>query len=368
MSQSLLTRLVRNQLQQHQRHRNVLQLLERRTLSTPVSHSRPKLRRTRIIPGHYKAAGNHKPFVDPILRGGGGGGDASSSSTVPFDHGLDSTEEYLNKTTLSPWVPLPEVVARKALDVAGVTSEDVHVDLGSGDGRVCFLALDAFGAARSVGVDVDEAIVSVAEARKSKRHPSPTNLQFYVGDLLDPFSSAWDVVLTANPTVITMYFASSALTQLRPVLEEKLVGRSCRIVTSGYEMPGWEASTFEVVLGTQIYLYQWNTNATGSEPSAEEDHFFGFTDSLLSNRPGVTSPSRTKAGRLQEHLEGGGSFQGSKVVDRTGQYAIRGYNPNIFDEVEEDSDDEEHDGNDTDMEDDEHTDVDSGGKRSQDEK
>jgi Methyltransferase domain len=332
-------------------------LLQCRTLSTPnPASSRQKLRRTRVVDHEYKATRNHKLFLDLSLRGAGNGEGTSSTSTVPFDHGLDSTDEYLHKTTLSPWVPLPDVVARKALDLASVTSEDVHVDLGSGDGRVCFLAIDAFGAAQSVGVDVDQAIVNVAEARKAKRHPAPSNLQFHVGDLLDPLSSAWDVVLGANPTVITMYFASSALTQFRPLLEEKLVGRSCRIVTSGYEMPGWEASTFEVVLGTQIYLYNW-----GADPSAEEDHYFGFTDSLLPNRTEVTLPSRTKAGRLQEHLEGSGSFQGSKVVDRTGRYPIRGYNPNIFDEVEEDSDDDEDDGSDTDTENDENADANSRG-------
>ena len=341
-------------------------LLERRALATPAQ-PKQKLRRTRNFPDHYKVSGNHMPFADPSLRNAEGGGDTSSSLThEPFDHGLDSTDEYLNKTTLSPWVPLPEVVARKALDLAGLTSEDVHVDLGSGDGRLCFLAIDAFGATRSVGVDVDEAIVSVAETRKAKRHPAPSNLQFYVGDLLDPSNAAWDVVLEANPTVITMYFASSALAQLRPILEEKLVGRSCRIVTSGYEMPDWEASTFEVVLGTQLYLYQWGTNAIGADPSAEEDNFFGFTDSFLSNRPEVASLSRTKAGRLQEHLEGGGPFKGAQVVDRTGRYPIRGYNPKIFDEVEEDSDDD--DWNDTDEEEDEQADANSRGGRSQDEK
>jgi Methyltransferase domain len=342
-------------------------LLQRRTVSTPVS-VRQTLRRTRVFPRKYKATGNHKLFLDPSLRGAGNGEGTSSTSTVPFDHGLDSTDEYLNKTTLSPWVPLPDVVARKALDLASVTSEDVHVDLGSGDGRVCFLAIDAFGAAQSVGVDVDEAIVNVAEARKAKRHPAPSNLRFHVGDLLDPFSSAWDVVLGANPTVITMYFASSALTQFRPLLEEKLVGRSCRIVTSGYEMPGWEASTFEVVLGTQIYLYNWGANASGSDASADEDHHFGFTDSLLPNRPEATLPSRTKAGRLQEHLEGGGSLQGAKVVDRTGRYPIRGYNPNIFDEVEEDSDDDEDDDMDLNTENDEDADTNSRGGRSREEK
>jgi SAM-dependent methyltransferase len=147
----------------------------------------------------------------------------------PFEHGEKDMESYLKKTSLSPWVPVSDAVARKMMDVAQAGPTDVHVDLGSGDGRVNFHAID-YGVGRSIGIDVDEAIVQVARDRLAKRHPPP-DLQFIVADLLDPHHQAWEKVQEAS--IITMYFAMEALEDFRPLLEVKLAGRQCKVICVG---------------------------------------------------------------------------------------------------------------------------------------
>jgi len=232
----------------------------------------------------------------------------------PYDYGTKTLDEYLKLASLSPWVPTPDVVARKMMDVAEAGPHDVHVDLGSGDGRLCFQAID-YGCARSIGIDVDPGIVEVARQRLRRRHPPP-DLEFFVADLLKVDSTAdavWDKVREA--TIITMYFAEEALRVFRPVLEEKLAGCECKILTCGYEMPGWNSRRQEVVLGTQIHRYDW-----GSE---EEDGDFQFAGpDILEQKPEFLD--RTP-------LENNSKFSGYTIVDKTRRFPF-GYDPdNKFD-------------------------------------
>jgi hypothetical protein len=256
----------------------------------------------------------------------------------------------------------------------------VHADLGSGDGRVCFLAVDRYGARRSWGVDVDPAVLRAARDRLRRRHPPPSNLEFVEGDLLDPSSPAWDLLFPPlsggggginnsesgdeeGVSVLTLHFATPALERLRPVLELRLVGRSCKVVAFGYEVPGWaEPAATEVVLGTQIHLYEWggarnNASAADQGTAAGEDEdehedALGFTDPGLQlrssggsakSRPGAAAAAAASAAAASAAGGAAATLEGSTVVDRTGRYPIRGYNPDIFDQVERDTDDEAED-------------------------
>jgi len=284
------------------------------TASTKVT----RLRRQRQFQSPLKDAAKTRPpnnFTD----------NSSSFGKLeePYEHREADLDAYLKKASLSPWVPVPDVVARKALDIAQAGPEDKHVDLGSGDGRVCFHALQ-YGVSSSVGIDVDEGILEVARERVKKRHPPPSNLSFVLADLLDESSPAWEHVQEA--TLITMFFVTEALVKLRPILEQKLVGRTCKIVTCGYEMPGWQSTLQEVVLGTQIHLYNW-----GSSPMDDDDNdeFLFLGPEILPDKPESMRKSALESQK----------FEGSKIIDRTGRHAIRGFNPKIFEEEEDDDED-----------------------------
>lgn len=171
----------------------------------------------------------------------------------PFQFSGESLEEYSQKATLSPWTPVPDSVARKIFDLANPMPDDKHVELGSGDGRVNFFAIEA-GVQQSIGIDVDEDIVKVANDRLNRIHPKP-NLEFIIADLMDPNHSAWNHIQEA--TILTMYFAKDGLEKIRPLLENALKGKRCRIFCCGYEMPGWDYQMAETVLDIPIHFYDW---------------------------------------------------------------------------------------------------------------
>lgn len=130
----------------------------------------------------------------------------------------------------------------------------IHIDLGSGDGRVCFHAIDVFGVSQSLGIEVESEWIEAATERKHKRHPPPDHLEFREGDLLQ--DTTWEFLFSKSPTLVTMYFVPEALEQLKPYLEKLQGMNDCRIVTCGYEVPGWQPSSVQVVLGLPIFLYR----------------------------------------------------------------------------------------------------------------
>jgi hypothetical protein len=251
----------------------------------------------------------------------------------------DSVDDYLAKTSLSPWVPLPDAACRAMLDLVGMQASDKHVDLGSGDGRVNFWAADDAKVTWTLGVDVDEGILQVARDRLAKRHPKPAHIDFAQVDLLaDQNHAVWDRIREA--TVISMYFATPALREFRPLLEEQLRGVSCKIITAGYPMPGWQAWQTTVVLGTTLHLYHWGKDWE-NQYDDEEDGVLLDDDFVL---------PETAASATQNHLEGS-RFQGSKVIDRTtgGDPLQQQMQRLALEELEEDddgelSDDEDEEG------------------------
>lgn len=168
-----------------------------------------------------------------------------------------SMDEYLKFASLSPWVPCPDVVAKKVLDIAQVGTNDVHYELGSGDGRVNFHAIDSsYNVKKSVGIDIDSSLIKSSNERIAKRHPRPQNIEFICADLLDSSdltSTIWSSI-NKDCTILTMYFVEDALLKLKPILEQNVVP-SCKVVTVGYEMKGWDADWVETILGLKVHLY-----------------------------------------------------------------------------------------------------------------
>jgi hypothetical protein len=68
-----------------------------------------------------------------------------------------------------------------------------------------------------------------------------------------------------------MYFVEDALQKIRPILEEKLAGKHCKIITCAYEMKGWTYTTMETTLGTTVYLYNWGKMDDADLPFFDDD-------------------------------------------------------------------------------------------------
>lgn len=220
-------------------------------------------------------------------------------------------DEYLKFASLSPWVPCPDPVARRCLDIAKAGEEDIHYELGSGDGRLNFHAIDVYGVKKSVGIDIDPSLIQQSNERIARRHPAPTNIQFICADLMgDRNTNAdteklWDDI-KRECTIMTMFFVEDALQKIKPILERNLLGSKCKVVTIGYEMKGWEPVWVEVILGLTLNLYDLSNL----------DQLFNrserFDVSKLDEELNVIS--KKELAKMEKDEEGENPFGGEKLI------------------------------------------------------
>ena len=162
------------------------------------------------------------------------------------------------RPTLAPYVPTPHDVVERMLGLAGVSSGDVVVDLGSGDGRLVITAARRFGA-RGIGIDIDPA--RIAEGRANATAAGVDSLvEFRQQDALEA-----DV---SQATVVTLYLLSSSNVKLRPRLLSQLKP-GARVVSHQFGMGDWtpdKVETFTDANGTSRTLYLWTVGANTPRP------------------------------------------------------------------------------------------------------
>src|SRR5205085_5572695 len=107
------------------------------------------------------------------------------------------------------WVPTPQAVVDKMLELAKLTKDDFLMDLGSGDGRTVITA--AKRGARALGIEYNPDLVELSK-RNAQREGVAERAQFVKADLFESdFSKA---------TVITMFLLPDINLRLRPKLLE----------------------------------------------------------------------------------------------------------------------------------------------------
>jgi len=118
------------------------------------------------------------------------------------------------------------------------------LDLGCGDGRLLFTALEK-GAGKCVGIDIDSKALSLArETAKTRRLDD--RLTFIEGDMLEQYVS--------EATVIICYLFPEALIALRPKLERELKPGT-RFVSEAFTVPGWKETLTREINNKQFHLY-----------------------------------------------------------------------------------------------------------------
>jgi len=141
------------------------------------------------------------------------------------------------------WVPTPQELVNKMLDMAGVTANDYVIDLGSGDGRTVITAAKI--GARALGIEYNPDMVALSKENAKKEGVSG-KAEFIQADLFETdFSKA---------TVITMFLLPEINLKLRPKLLDLKPGT--RIVSNTFTMGEWEADK-EVT--TEENWNSWNT-------------------------------------------------------------------------------------------------------------
>ena len=134
------------------------------------------------------------------------------------------------------WVPTPQALVDKMLDLAKVTPQDFLMDLGSGDGRTVITA--AKRGLRAQGIEYNPDMVDL-----SKKNAAAAGVgdraTFTKADLFETdFSKA---------QVVTMFLLPSINLRLRPTILNMKPGT--RIVSNTFTMEDWQPDQSETISG-----------------------------------------------------------------------------------------------------------------------
>jgi SAM-dependent methyltransferase len=129
------------------------------------------------------------------------------------------------------YVPTPMEVVDAMCKLGAIGKDDVVYDIGCGDGRLVFRAVEKFGAKKGVGIDISADLIKECKA-KAKRAKVGDRVTFLQKDALTikDFSEA---------TVVLLYLGDSLNEKLRPALR-KTLKPGARIVSHRFLMGDWK--------------------------------------------------------------------------------------------------------------------------------
>jgi hypothetical protein len=141
------------------------------------------------------------------------------------------------------WVPTPDEVVERMLNMAQTKPDDYVIDLGAGDGKIAIAAAKKFGA-RSLGIEYNPEMAAFAQ-RNAKAAGVLGRAQIQQGDIFaTDFSQA---------TVLTMYLLPSLNMKLRPRILAMRPGT--RVVAHAFNMEDWEPDEVSDVDGRRTFLW-----------------------------------------------------------------------------------------------------------------
>jgi len=135
----------------------------------------------------------------------------------------------IKKTPREPdviYVPTPQVVVDRMLELAQVTKDDLLYDLGCGDGRIVVTAAKEYGS-RAVGYDIARKRIKESLANVEKNN---------VGHLVRIEQKDVFTLDLSEANVVTLYLLPSLNVKLIPQLEKLKPGS--RIVSHDFDMEG----------------------------------------------------------------------------------------------------------------------------------
>ena len=143
----------------------------------------------------------------------------------------------------APYVATPRGAARRMLELAEVNPEDMVYDLGSGDGRLLWLAAQDFGA-HAVGIEIDPFrfvwTKLMVRFKGLKEQVEIIRADFFKVDL-------------SAATVVTAYLLRETNRKLIGKLEQELAPGT-RVVSRKYIFPDWDLIAEDPV--EELYVYR----------------------------------------------------------------------------------------------------------------
>lgn len=134
------------------------------------------------------------------------------------------------------WVPTAQALVDRMLDMAKLTAQDIHFDLGSGDGRTVITA--AKRGADATGVEYNPDMVTLSR-RNAEKAGVGGKAKFIHGDIFETdFSKA---------TVITLFLLPELNVKLRPKILDMKPGT--RVVSNSFTMGDWKSDESQSAQG-----------------------------------------------------------------------------------------------------------------------
>lgn len=150
------------------------------------------------------------------------------------------------------FVPTPQEVVDKMLELAHVTKDDLVYDLGCGDGRIVVTAAKKYGC-KAIGYDINPVRIRESRANVEKNN---------VGDLVRIEQEDIFTLDLSKANVVTLYLLPELNVKLIPQLEKLKPGS--RIVSHDFDMKGVKPDkVVEITTSDQNWnehtIYFWTT-------------------------------------------------------------------------------------------------------------
>jgi SAM-dependent methyltransferase len=142
------------------------------------------------------------------------------------------------------FIPTPHEDIDYFFDLAPLSPSDVVYDIGSGDGRLLFAALDK-GARRAIGIELNP--LQVQRARTlAKIKGLEDKITFLETNVMD--------VNLSEATVVLCYLFTTAFKVLKPKFEAELKAGT-RVVMESFPIPEWKPVQTTPKGSKQFFLY-----------------------------------------------------------------------------------------------------------------
>ena len=200
------------------------------------------------------------------------------------------------------WVPTPQALVDKMLDMATLTAQDYVIDLGSGDGRTVITA--AKRGARAHGIEYNPDMVALSQ-RNAATEGVSGKATFEKADIFESnFSQA---------SIITMFLLPEINLRLRPKLLDLKPGT--RIVSNSFTMEDWAPDEQAVVSGDCVswctalfWLVPAKVEGTWQLPQGQlalKQQFQMVSGTLTTGRhTAMISDGRLRGDRIRYTVEG----------------------------------------------------------------
>lgn len=157
------------------------------------------------------------------------------------------------------WVPTPDAVVERMLDLVELRAGERLVDLGSGDGKIAIAAARRGARARGIEYNPDLVALSLRNARAAG-----VAVDFQQGDIFQ--------VDFRDADIVTLYLLPTLNERLRPILLDMKPGT--RVASHQFGMGEWKPDRTDELAGREAHLWivpaqvrgAWTVRVDGEPP------------------------------------------------------------------------------------------------------